>query len=112
MEHTKRLVELTNKFEEFMKKSEKVETINEADKLKLDLVNLWKELVRQTNRVYQEMLTTTRTTRGRVVEAGFKRTQEWVRKTTQEAISVATERADEPKPKDESKPKRGKKAKK
>lgn len=109
MEHTKRLVELTNKFEEFMKKTEKVETITEADKLKLDLVNLWKELVRQTNRVYQEMIAKTRETRGRVVEAGFKRTQEWVKETAKKEAPTPTSSSVEKIPKTTKKAKKAKK---
>lgn len=74
MEQTKQLAKITDDYTKLLEGASKVSTIKESDELKVKALGYWKELQRQLNRAYREMLEITRETRARVVDEGYKAT--------------------------------------
>lgn len=82
MEHTKRLLEITKDYAKILESADKVKTIKESDELKVKALGYWKELQRQLNRAYREMLQITRETRTRVNQDNYANTLKSVRQIT------------------------------
>lgn len=81
MEHTHRLADITKDYAKILEGASKVSSIKESDELKIKALGYWKELQRQLNRAYREMLQITRETRSRVTQESYQATMQSVRET-------------------------------
>lgn len=116
MEHTERLVKITNDYAKILEGADKVSSIKESDELKIKALGYWKELQRQLNRAYREMLQITRETRARVAQESYQATIQSVRETVKAPVEAPKAKGDEAnlaqKTKDAPKVKKIKKSKK